>query len=175
MLFRSTVRVPVTLTDPAASGSVSVTGTRTVLSRPTRLLLPSPRVSFGSAARSRPALLNRYRCGPRHNGSIPPPCSVGFVPTRSPACKPAIRFASFSGETDSGCWWIDRFIGRERRSHISSWVDNGPVVAQASARIPRKVGASADILRDDEAQDYFNLRSCCAIRMSRASLRKDVR
>ena len=26
-----------------------------------------------------------------------------------------------------------------------------------------------------EAEDYFNLRSCCAIRMSRASLRKDVR
>ena len=133
----------------------------------------------GKADRSvpgcRPAPGGGDRCGPRHNGSTPPPCSVGFVLTRSPACKPAIRFASFSGETDSGCWWIGRFIGRERRSHISSWVDIGLVVTQASARIPRMVGASADILRDDEAEDYFNLRSCCAIRMSRASLRKDVR
>jgi hypothetical protein len=34
------------------------------------------------------------------------------------------------------------------------------------------VGARADIQRDDEAEDYFNLRSCCAIRMSGASLRK---
>jgi hypothetical protein len=39
---------------------------------------------------------------------------------------------------------IGRFIGRERRSHISSWADMEPVVvAQASARIPRIVGASA--------------------------------
>ena len=36
--------------DPTASGSATVTGTRTVLSRPIRLLRPSPRVSFGSAA-----------------------------------------------------------------------------------------------------------------------------
>jgi hypothetical protein len=36
--------------DPTASGSPTVTGTRTVRSRPTRLLRPSPRVSFGSAA-----------------------------------------------------------------------------------------------------------------------------
>jgi hypothetical protein len=34
------------------------------------------------------------------------------VSTRSPACKPAIRFASFSGEADSGCWWIGRFLTR---------------------------------------------------------------
>ena len=64
--------------------------------------------------------MNRYRYGPRHNDSTPPPCSVGFVSTRSPACKPAIRFASFSGEADSGCWLTGRFVGRERRSHISS-------------------------------------------------------
>ena len=38
----------------------------------------------------------------------------------SPACKPAIRFVSFSGEADSGCWLIGRFVLRERRSHISS-------------------------------------------------------
>ena len=37
-------------TDPTASGSAGVTGTRTVLSRRIRLLRPSPRVSFGSAA-----------------------------------------------------------------------------------------------------------------------------
>ena len=37
-------------TDPTASGSAGVTGTRTVLSRPIRLLRPSARVSFGSAA-----------------------------------------------------------------------------------------------------------------------------
>ena len=67
--------------------------------------------------------MNRCRCGPRHNDSTPPPCSVGFVSTRSPACKPAIRFASFSGEADSGCWLIGRFVGRERRTRISSWAD----------------------------------------------------
>jgi hypothetical protein len=50
--------------------------------------------------------------------------------------------------------------------------DIGPVVvAQASARIPRMVGASAHIQRDDEAEDYFNLRSCCAIRRHRAPLK----
>jgi hypothetical protein len=87
-------------------------------------------MSFGSAARKRPELLNRYRCGPRHNDSTPPPCSVGFVSTRSPACKPAIRFASFSGEADNGCWWIGRFVGRERRIHISSC---GEVLAQGAA------------------------------------------
>ena len=69
--------------------------------------------------------MNRCRCGPRHNDSTPPPCSVGFVSTRLPAYKPAIRFASFSGEADSGCWLIGRFIGRERRSHISSWLTLG--------------------------------------------------
>ena len=37
-------------TDPTASGSAGVTGTRTVLSRRIRLLRPLPRVSFGSAA-----------------------------------------------------------------------------------------------------------------------------
>jgi hypothetical protein len=78
--------------------------------------------------------LNRCRCGPRHNDSTPPPCSVGFVSTRSPACKPAIRFASFSGEADSGCWLIGRFVGRERRSHISSWADIGPTVTWPKPR-----------------------------------------
>jgi hypothetical protein len=85
---------------------------------------------------------------PRHDALKVLPADVSA--DRSPACKPAIRFASFSGEADSGCWLIGRFVGRERRSHISSRADIGPVVvAQASARIPRMVGASADIQRDD--------------------------
>src|SRR5579875_268523 len=106
-------------TDPTASGSATATGTRTVLSRPIRLLRPSPRVSFGSAASRRPERLNRCRCGPRPKDSTPQPYSVGFASTRSPACKPAIRFASFSGEVASGCWLIASFVGRERRTGIS--------------------------------------------------------
>jgi hypothetical protein len=38
---------------PTASGSATVTGTRTVLSRPIRLLRPSPRVSLMRAALER--------------------------------------------------------------------------------------------------------------------------
>jgi hypothetical protein len=125
-------------TDPTARGSANVTGTRTVLSRPIRLLRPSPRVSFGGAARRRPELLNRYRWGPRHKDSIPPPCSGGFVSTRSPACKPAIRFASFGGETDSGSWWIGRVVGCERRRRIArARVGVSAAVAPQLAKLTR--------------------------------------
>ena len=49
-------------------------------------------------------------CGRHHNDS---------ANNVTPACKPGIRFASFRGEADSGCWLIGRFVGRERRSHIA--------------------------------------------------------
>ena len=43
-----------------------------------------------------------------------------------------MKVARFEGgggaEADSGCWLIGRFVGRERRTHISSWADIGPTV-----------------------------------------------
>ena len=81
---------------------------RTRRTRPRRR---SPPGSSGSVAATTPKPAILCGCWPRHGAWIPPPCSAGSVSIRSPACKPAIRSVSFSGNTE-GASWSNRFLGR---------------------------------------------------------------
>ena len=65
----------------------------------------------------------------------PAPCSVGSVSTRSPACKPAIRFASLSGEANNGYWLIGSFVrtlSSKARGGLARWSGLTPPQGRAS-------------------------------------------